>query len=102
MQTIWKENFNLADKFSLKMPKGAEILSVGLDPRGALAVWFINFNDNPDETEEDYVARCFLMLGTGHPFPVDRSKLNYLGQVQQGPFVWHIFEYPEGAQNADS
>jgi hypothetical protein len=35
--------------------------------------------------------RNFAIVGTGHDFP-EADDFTYINTIQDGPFVWHIFE----------
>ncbi len=90
MKTIHK--FHLAllahQPHSIWMPDGAEILSVG-EQDNSLVVWAIVDQDAPKVTYQ------FAVYGTGQPLPLDfdhnRKGNRFLGTVQQGPYVWHVF-----------
>ena len=93
-KTIWKfstlPNNRFEEKFTLNMPKGAEILTVQTDQKDNIpCIWALVNPEN--ETEERY----FELFGTGHDvhfgMGVDRK---YIGtyQYQKGEFVGHIFE----------
>lgn len=66
------------------MPQGARILSVQ-DQRGRLCIWAQVDDSKPK------VARHFQIVDTGDP-RTDMHRLTFIGSVQQGPFVWHVFE----------
>jgi hypothetical protein len=65
------------------MPKGSEILDAQIQG-DTLCLWAIV---NPIEEEED---RKIHIVGTGNLFP--EIECCYLGTVQDGNFVWHVFE----------
>lgn len=80
---IWKFSLELTGWQSLRMPKGAEVLSVR-DQGGNLCLWAIC--DPGAETCE----RDFFVVGTGHAVPIDIGT--FIDTVLMGQFVWHVFE----------
>lgn len=76
MKVIWKFNLRAAE-----MPKGAKVLSVGFDPLGMPCVWAIVDPKAPAEPSR------IKIIGTGDPVPAGE----YIGRINDGPFVWHIF-----------
>jgi hypothetical protein len=81
MKQIWK--FEIKEG-SIEMPIGARILTIEMQ-RGHACMWALV------DTDSDYESRNFAIVGTGHDFP-DADKFNYIGTVQDGILVWHIFE----------
>jgi hypothetical protein len=79
---IFKYSLDLVEKQKIEMPTNAKILSVQ-DQRGTICIWA----EVGDYTE---TGRTFRIVGTGHQIP-DES-LNFIATVQQGDFVWHIYE----------
>jgi hypothetical protein len=92
VKAVWKFHVPLTPngRFELKMPKGAEILSLqlqGSDPEPF--IWALVDPHNGD------AERLFQIVGTGHE---EVTKYHhYIGTYQEGRFVWHVFEitYPE-------
>lgn len=75
------------DVFKIEMPKGAGIISVGMDPAsGCPAIWAIVDPDAPMEW------RNFRVAGTGHDLRDDHIHGRFLGTAFCGALVWHIFE----------
>jgi hypothetical protein len=68
------------------MPKGAKVLSVGLQ-RDRAQMWFLC---DPEATEK--TDRQFLFTGTGHPF--DGDSLKFIGtMMNEGQtYIFHVFE----------
>jgi len=88
MKSIYKYRIPITDRFSLRLPKDATILSFQTQ-NGVPVVWAII-----DTLEEITEERNFRLLGTGRPIPED-VELNYIGTTQQSiepPLVWHLFE----------
>lgn len=86
---ILKYQLELADIYVVRMPKGAEILTVQIQ-RGALMVWALI--DMEELETRNYV---FEIVGTGNRMEDDRGRFTrkYISTVQQmgGQFIWHIF-----------
>jgi len=87
-RTIWK--FPLSQHLnpnSFPMPKGAEILTVQM--QGAVpTIWAVV---NPAEPRDFWKTVYFQVIGTGWGFDT-RHKRKYIGTVQDGPLVWHVFQ----------
>ena len=88
---IWKFEIKL-DNHSIEMPKGARILSVGVQDHlsESIMIWAMVDPEAPS------CRRVFAICRTGHSIfpqaPVWQNKLSFLGTVQQGPLVWHVFD----------
>lgn len=90
-RTIWK--FPLGQPGfanSFPMPKGAEILTVQMQG-GVPCIWAVV---NPAELRDFWETVTFQIIGTGWDFDT-RHKRKYVGTVQDGPFVWHVFQLLE-------
>lgn len=92
-KTIYKYNTvekGFTQKFTIQMPKGAELLSIQIDGKTfAPTIWALV--DPNQELEERY----FELFGTGHDIPCDMGvERKYVGtyQYQKGEFVGHVFE----------
>lgn len=85
MRKIYKYEIPMTDSFSLPLPKGAEIIYVGLQ-RGEPQMWALV--DPAAETE----LRSFCVHGTGHT--VAEGDLKHLGSlIMHGDaLVVHVFE----------
>lgn len=66
------------------MPAGAEVLSVGLDPRGMLSLWAL-----VDTGTLEHTTHEFALVGTGEQVP---EGAQFVGSVKDGSFMWHVFE----------
>lgn len=87
MREIWKFKVEIADTFTVSMPKSARFLSVQMQ-KGTPQMWFL-----VDPSEEKMDLR-FGIRGTGQPFvitPFDK----FLGTFQEagGTLIWHLFEF---------
>lgn len=68
------------------MPKGAKVLSVGLQ-RGFVQMWFLC--DPACDAKE---RREFLFTGTGHPFEAGPYRFVGTTMTPDAAFVFHVFE----------
>lgn len=82
--TIYKYPIKLADVQTLNLPFGAEILTIQMQ-HGNLCLW-AKVQENVGDTE----ARTIEVFGTGQP--MDFDSRTYIATVQDGSFVWHVFE----------
>lgn len=81
-QRIWKYDLPLSPRqIVVGMPAGAKILSAQ-NQDGAIQLWAMV---DPLAGAQE---RRFQIVGTGGEAP----RGSYLATVQQGSFVWHIFE----------
>jgi hypothetical protein len=93
-KTIWKFSTlisgQFADSFRIKMPKGAEILTIQIDEKDNVpCIWALVDPNNEQE------VRHFDLYGTGYDIPHDMGiERKYIGsyQYQRGQFVGHVFE----------
>jgi hypothetical protein len=86
MARVFKYTLKMEQRQTVSMPADSTLLSVQVQ-RGVVCIWAIV---NPDP-ELDEVPRSFEIVGTGHEVP---SPSKFIGTVQIGEFVWHIFEIP--------
>lgn len=85
MKTIYKYKIPITDTFSLQLPVDAEILCFQIDIKtGTPTIWVKLI------PETEYEQRNFALVGTGNPIEFEDG--NYIGTVQLGYFVWHLFE----------
>lgn len=84
-RTIHKFELTAESEFTVEMPRGAKVLSVGVQ-REVVCLWVLVDTDNPKD------ERTFLIWGTGHS--IDSDTGTYIGTVilQDGAIVWHVFE----------
>lgn len=84
MATVWKFAFAgvPGDAAPFLIPAGARVLTAQIQA-GAITLWVLVDPSRPTE------SRRFRISGTGWdlPFPSE-----YIATVQDGPFVWHVFE----------
>ena len=78
---IWKFEIRVGEN-RVSMPSGARVLTAQIQ-RGTLCVWALV---DPSHSVESVT---FSVVGTGHEFnPVGKT---YVGTVQDGPLVWHVW-----------
>lgn len=82
--TILKYKLSLQDGHTIRIPSPQRFLSVQYQ-YDDLCVWY---EANAKPSEEDFDDIFFMVVGTGYPVP---EKSQYLGTVQHGSFVWHIY-----------
>lgn len=80
---IFKYELPVKDLVAVPMPKGAKVITAQVQ-RGAVTLWA---EVDPDAPR---VERRFRIVGTGHPF--EPIGLSYIGTVQNGLLVWHVYE----------
>jgi len=86
-KVIWKFELETTDKQRIKIPLGAEILTIQTQD-GVPCIWALV---NPDNTNEDIFIEIF---GTGHEINYGMgADRKYLGTYQLGSLVFHVFEY---------
>lgn len=91
MKKVYKYEINAFPDFDLKLPIGAQLLSVQLQGHGAF-IWAVV---DPESQEfETHHIHCYP---TGDDLPEDQG--NYLGTLQlvnqvplATPFVFHVFD----------
>lgn len=88
-QTIYKYEIPIEDEFDLLLPKGAKILSVGVQYEKPM-IWALV----PRETSlTDMEHRSFKLRGTGHDADgCLESKFVDTFQLMGGGLVFHLFE----------
>ena len=85
MKTIWKYEIRAMPSFQeLMVPKGSEFLSAQMQ-NDLLCLWF-----KVDSLMIEHECKSFVIFGTGQKF--DDTGLNFLSTVQDGRYVWHLFE----------
>lgn len=84
MRKIYKYTIEFCDLQALYMPKGAIILSTQMQGH-KICIWA-----EIDTEEIEAQLRHIRIVGIGHEFP-EGSRI-YMGTVQDGSLVWHVFE----------
>ena len=83
MKAIYKYQLKNISQQIIKMPEGAEILSLQTQ-FGVPCIWA------KVDTDGKTVDRNFVLIGTGHPLP--ESPITFIGTYQKHEFVFHVFE----------
>lgn len=83
-EAIWKYELETTDHQTLKMPAGAQILTIQTQ-RGNPCLWAVV------TVENEIVDRKITIRGTGHIMAMEGD---YLGTYQSygGDLVFHVFE----------
>lgn len=86
MKTVWKYTLNAEDEQIIKVPLGAELLSVQAQ-HGEAQLWAL-----VDDKETVTVNAKIILHGTGHPSN-DVNGMKFLGTFQlfDGNFVGHCW-----------
>ena len=83
---IWKWQIDLTDyPITLEMPADAQILDVQMQ-NGKCCMWALC--DHRRETQ----SRALAIYGTGAPIPDKPGKYVATFQMNDGEFVFHVFE----------
>lgn len=83
MSTIWKFKLEVTVQ-NITIPAKAEILSVA-NQNDKICLWALVEPHNPK------IERVIEVVGTGWMIE-PAKKRKFIGTVQVGPFVWHVFE----------
>jgi len=88
MHAIWKFKLDICDRQSIALPKGAKILCVQTQ-KETPCIWAIV--SNTKDGGKQY--HSFAIYGTGHEHEAIGGT--YIGtfQLQEGMFVYHVFEF---------
>ena len=87
-RSIWKYKI-LKDGCFHGIPKNSNFLAVSMQGRD-ICLWVEVAVEAPTE------KRWFRVVGTGWDLPDD--VIDYIGTVQQGDCVWHVYEYQPGGR----
>lgn len=85
---IWKYPLEVKHRQEITMPAGAQPLTVGVQGYG-LCLWALVDPERPQ------VVRAIGLRGTGAICDPEENVASYIGTVQMGPFVWHLFDLGE-------
>lgn len=82
--TVWKFPLQVQDVQEIEVPSRSKALTVQMQG-GVPCIWYA--------VQDEYAKRtkAIRMFGTGHHVPAG-LVLNYIGTVQDGELVWHVFE----------
>lgn len=82
---IHKYELQITDEQRIEMPRNATLLSVQMQ-RDKMVLWAsVNIN-------EPIRSRVIRIHGTGQSIDGESTFDLYVGTVQNGPFVWHVFD----------
>lgn len=86
MRTVWKAKLEFAEKLTMKVPQGANVLCVQVH-HGVPCMWLEVDDTLPKE------KRTFLLVASGDKMP-QGAILAYKGTFQkdEGNLVYHVFE----------
>lgn len=84
MNEVWKYRLRIVGGNTIEMPRDATTLTVAMQD-GHLTAWALV---DPRAERE---GRKFIVTGTGIPIELSNGT-QYIGTVQDGVFVWHVFE----------
>ncbi len=87
MRTIYKYPFAFDGSVELVLPIGAEILHIGVQD-GVYCLWALV------DTEVKNEIKRIRIIGTGHEVSEDIGIINHITTIQDGQYVWHIFDVP--------
>jgi hypothetical protein len=85
MKVIYKYPMKLDLYQTIKLPKNARILSIQLQ-NDEICMWVLTATEITSD-----IDRVFMIVGTGTSDRVGEFD-EYIATVQQGGYVWHIFE----------
>ena len=84
---IYKYQLEITDEQHVAMPRGAKLLSVQVQ-RGVCCLWAL-VGEDLDADDMDS-TRLIRIVGTGNP--TDITDEPFIGMVQMGQFMWHVFD----------
>lgn len=85
MKTIYKYLLNIQDVQRFDIPDHANVLTVQVQEgsKDRISLWVEVQEDAPKKSMPIYI------VGTGYPVPTE--AYTYIGSVQMGYFVWHVY-----------
>lgn len=86
MMTIWKYPLEITDEQTIELPQRSEILSVQMQ-NGVPTIWALVDPKAPGPKVKQKIG----IFGTGNPIDGVLFKQAFIGTVQQGSLVWHVF-----------
>lgn len=85
MKKIYKYVLNLTTFQTVEIPRNATFISCQLQ-NDNITLWYLVTVENKPDT------KTIMIYGTGNIIHENTSLLDHLGTIQQGGFVWHVFE----------
>ena len=89
MWRIWKYELGGPGLELVMMPRVHQILDVQAQ-NDRIVLWAL-----VDDTAEPKAEVWLETIGTGWVVPIDVKAEGYIGTVQAGVYVWHVFQVPE-------
>jgi hypothetical protein len=83
MKTVWKYQVPIGHQVTLEIPFGGIVVHTESQD-DVICLWVEVESSNPK------AHRSFKVFGTGHEIQMPYAI--HVGTVQQGPFVWHVYE----------
>tara|TARA_R110000851_G_C12769468_1_gene533998 strand:- start:72 stop:332 length:261 start_codon:yes stop_codon:yes gene_type:complete len=84
METIYKYELKIASEQFLRLPSGAEILSIQQQQQGSVCAWV------KLDTSKPMRDRKIVICGTGNS--IEHEVTRFIETIQMGVMVWHFFE----------
>lgn len=97
IRALWKFTVPLGKPIQHSVPAGGIIRHVALDHTSRDPALWIEVDPRPDAPTE---IRTFNCYGTGHL--IEGDNLFHRGTVQDGHWVWHLFETVDTQKEATS
>ena len=95
MREIWKYILDRTDRAPVSMPKGAQVLSAGVQGDCDLVcIWALV------DPEAERVGRRISVYGTGWPIADDPGVFVGTVSTADGALVWHVFDGGEVTPNS--
>jgi len=87
LNEIWEFRIHITDKPLVAIPEEHEILCFQVQ-EGRPYIWALINRNSP------IIQKRFRLLGTGNPIDanINLTSKDYIGTIQLGVFVWHLFE----------
>lgn len=85
MRTVLKYHLPKGRYAELELPRSAKVLMCGAQDDEDYMWCEVN-------TDVSVEKRAFLVLGTGHPLPTNRSY-DHITSWQRRSLVWHLYEF---------
>lgn len=86
--TIYKHSIEITPRPRVSLPEGAKILSFQVQ-NGVPTIWFVCDDHAP------LVGKLLRLVGTGSEVEAELADWRFIGTIQVGRFVWHLFD-PKG------
>lgn len=89
---IYKYVLEITDEQFVAMPSAAKLLAFQMQSSTPCLWALVDTSNKPSR-------RRLWIFGTGNPIPIKHSEFayQYVGTIQQGGFVWHLFDAGEAA-----